>query len=128
MIETAIRSILVNDAAVKAITARCYPVMIPQNPTCPLILYAKISGPRDHHLEGPSGLANPRMQVEAWDATYGGAKKLAEAIRKALDGYTGIVSGVKIGSCLLDSERDIYEPELKVHRTIMDFTIWHTEN
>jgi hypothetical protein len=127
MIETALRSILVNDDTVAALTTRCYPVMLPQNPTYPLILYTKISGERAHHLSGVSGHAHPRFQVEAWAETYTAAKTLAEAIREALDGYMGTDSGVEIGSCLIDSEHDIYEPELKVYRVLQDYMIWHEE-
>jgi len=119
MIESSIRSILVGDTAVKAITTRCYPVTIPQSPTYPLILYTRISGVRDHHFQGPSGIVRTRMQIEAWAETYSGAKTLAAAIRGALDGYTGTA----IGSCLLDNERDIYEPELNVYRVVYDFQI-----
>jgi len=127
MIESALRSILINDATVKAITTRAYPVTIPQSPVYPLILYTKITGMRDHHLRGPSGHAHPRLQVESWSKTYSEAKYLAVAIREALDGYSGTASGVVIGSILIDSERDAYESEIKIYRTIMDFFIWHEE-
>ncbi|MBW2647169.1 MAG: DUF3168 domain-containing protein [Deltaproteobacteria bacterium] len=127
MIESAIRYILVNDATVKAITTRCYPVTIPQSPTYPLILYTKISGDRDHTLRGASGHAHPRFQIEAWADTYTGAKTLADAIRNALDDYTGTVTGTVIGSCLIDSERDMYESEIEVYRVISDWFIWHEE-
>lgn len=128
MIETAIRSILINDIAVSAITTRCYPVMIPQAAQVPLILYQKVSGMRDHVLTGPTGLARPRIQVEAWAETYAGAKELGAAIRKALDGYIGTAAGVEIGSCLIESERDIYESELGVHRVVQDYMIYHKED
>jgi len=127
VIESAIRYILVNDNAVKAITTRCYPVMLPQNPVYPLILYTKISGMRDHHLNGSSGKAHPRFQIDAWGETYAQAKSLAGAIRDALDSYEGTVDTTKIGSCLLISEIDTYESEIKIFRTIMDFIIWHDE-
>jgi hypothetical protein len=127
MIESAIHYILVNDDTVKAITTRCYPVIIPQNPTYPLILYTKISGDRDHVLQGASGHAHPRFQIEAWAETYTGAKTLADAIRNALDDYSGTAAGTKIWSCLIDSERDIYEPEIHVYRTLQDYFIWHEE-
>lgn len=123
MIESSIRSILIADATVKTITTRCYPVTIPQSPTYPLILYTRISGVRDHHFHGPSGIVRTRMQIEAWAETYSGAKTLAAAIRGALDGYTG----TSIGSCLLDNERDIYEPELNVYRVVYDFQILDEE-
>ena len=127
MIETAIRYILINDATVKAITTRCYPVTIPQSPTYPLILYTKITGMRDHHLRGPSGHAHPRFQVEAWSKTYTEAKTLADAIREALDGYAGTVSGTIIRSCLIESERDDYQKAVEVYRELQDYFIWHEE-
>ena len=127
MIETAIRYILINDSTVKDITTRCYPVTIPQSPQYPLILYTKITGMRDHHLQGPSGHAHPRFQVEAWAKTYTEAKTLADAIREALDGYSGTASSTKIGSCLIESEQDIYESEVEAFRVIMDFFVWHEE-
>ena len=126
-IEAAIRGVLVGDTTVKTITTRCYPVMIPPNPTYPLILYTRISGVRDHHLQGPSGIVRTRLQVEAWAETYSGAKTLSEAIRGALDGLTGTKSGVVVGSCLLDNERDIYEPELGVYRIVHDYLILDEE-
>ena len=127
MIETAIHSILINDSTVKDITTRCYPVTIPQSPTYPLILYTKITGMRDHHLQGPNGRAHPRFQIEAWSKTYTEAKTLADAIREALDGYSGTAAGTKIGSCLIESEQDIYESEIEVYRVTSDWFIWHEE-
>ena len=127
MIEAAIRSILIADDTVKALTTRCYPVTIPQSPQYPLILYTKITGMRDHHLQGPNGRAHPRFQIEAWSKTYTEAKALAKAIREALDGYSGTASSTKIGSCLIESERDIYESEIEVYRVIQDYFIWHEE-
>ena len=127
MIEQAIRYILVNDTTVKAITTRCYPVTIPQSPTYPLILYTKISGDRDHALRGASGHAHPRFQVEAWDLTYTAAKTLADAIRNALDDYTGTAAGTVIHSCLIESERDTYESEIEIYRIMQDYMIWHEE-
>lgn len=127
MIESAINYILVNDSTVSAITTRCYPVTIPQSPTYPLILYTKISGMRDHTLGGASGHAHPRFQVEAWAETYSGAKTLADAIRDALDDYSGTVSGTVIHSCLIDSERDVYESEIEIYRVIQDYFVWHEE-
>jgi len=127
MIESALHYILVNDTTVKAITTRCYPVTIPQSPTYPLILYTKISGDRDHALRGASGHAHPRFQVEAWAKTYTAAKTLADAIRNALDDYTGTAAGTVIHSCLIEGEHDTYESEIKVYRIMQDYMIWHEE-
>jgi hypothetical protein len=126
-IEEAIHDILVTDSSVKAITTRCYPSTLPQNPTYPLILYAKVTGERINDLSGPSGMAHPRFQIEAWAETYAAAKSLANAIRVCLNGYRGTSGTVRIGSFLIQSERDIYEPEAACHRVVMDYAIWHNE-
>lgn len=126
-IEEAIHDILVTDSSVKAITTRCYPSTLPQNPTYPLILYAKVTGERINDLSGPSGMAHPRFQIEAWAETYAAAKSLANAIRVCLNGYRGTSGTVWIGSFLIQSERDIYEPEAACHRVVMDYAIWHNE-
>lgn len=127
IIDEAIRDILVNDATVSAITTRCYPVGIPQNPTWPLMVYGKITGVREHSLQGPTGMATPRYQIEAWAETYSGAKSLAKAMREALDGYRGTVGTVRIGSFLIQSERDIYEDAVGCYRVIQDYYIIHNE-
>jgi len=126
-IEEAIREILVANSTVKAITTRIYPSTLPQNPIYPLILYIRISGYRDYTLMGPSGMAHPRFQIEAWAETYAAAKSLANAIRVCLNGYRGTSGTVRIGSFLIQSERDIYEPEAACHRVVMDYAIWHNE-
>jgi len=59
--------------------------------------------------------------------TYTEAKTLADAIREALDGYSGTAAGTKIGSCLIESERDDYQNEIDVHRVIQDYFTWHVE-
>lgn len=126
-VEEALKASLVADSGVKAITTRCYPGDLGQNPTYPLILYFKVTGVRDHCLQGPTGLATPRFQIEAWAETYSEAKALANAIRKALDGKKFTVDTVVISSILIQSERDFYEPAVSCHRIIQDYTVWHNE-
>lgn len=127
VIEQALRSILVADAGVLAITTRVYPNYIPQAPTWPLIVYQKVSGLRDQALSGPTGKAHPRFQIESWAKTYDEGKSLANAIRVALDGNTFTEGAVTIGSSLIQSEWDAYEPDVECHRIVMDFNFWHTE-
>lgn len=126
-IEEAIHDIITLNSTVAAITTRCYPVTLPQSPMLPLVLYTKVTGERDHHLKGASGMAYPRFQVEAWANTYAGAKTLASAIRNALDDYHGTVGTVDIRSILIQSERDTYEDAVECHRVIMDFMVRHIE-
>lgn len=122
-IEQAMHSLI--STAVAATTPRVYPVLIPQGADLPLSVYQKVTGNRDHALGGFTGLTYSRFQIEAWAETYSEAKALMAAIAAALDDYSGTVGTVRIGSCLMQAERDFYEPDAGAHRIIADFTVWH---
>ncbi len=78
-------------------------------------------------LDGPSGLAHPRIQIDVWADTYAAVKAAATQVRLALDGYAGTVDGVVIKAVILNGDGDRYEDHPKRHRVSMDFTIWHQE-
>ena len=126
MIESAIRYILINDATVKAITTRCYPVKLPQSPIYPLILYHFVGGDEDHVLKGTTGISHSRAQVEAWDTSALAAKTLMTAISNALIDYKGTAKGVIITSITAEA-RPIsgYEAGVEAYRYHRDFMIRH---
>lgn len=135
--ELAVLTLLKNAAAVAALVgARIYPLTAPQPPTYPLVTFQRISGVRWRSLSGPSGMAQPRIQVDAYATTYAGAKALATAVRQTLDGYRGpvqVTSGpatyVRVGGCTLESDQDLYETDVnpKLYRVSMDFLVTHDE-
>lgn len=130
MSELAVYTILKDTAAVSALVAgRVYPVQAPQNPTYPLVTYQRISAVRVRSVDGPSGLAQPRIQVDAYATTYAGAKALAAAIRGALDGYRGTAGGVRVGGVSLLSDIDFFEEDVdpKLYRVSMDYLVTHDE-
>ena len=86
---------------------RIYPMKAPQDAALPYITYQQISADRDHVLDGPSGLAINRYQFNHWATTYGGAKRLFEAVRKFFDGYTGTVASRQIQAVQSQTETDI---------------------
>lgn len=127
-VEELIRYTLINDTAVKAIIAsRCYPVLIPQDPTYPLIVYYRLSGLPDNTLTGSPVLTYSRFQIEAWANTYSAAKSLAGAISDALNAKTYSGTGMSIGSIVQQGERDSYEEPVSCYRVMLDFTLWHTQ-
>ena len=86
-----LRTILLADEDVAAITTRIYP-RAPQTPTFDFITIQKISGDQDALLD----YAHPHMQVTAWAETYEDGETLATAIRQALQRYEGIVAGMTV--------------------------------
>ena len=101
-----IRTILLADVDVAAITTRIYP-RVPQTPTFPLITIRKISGDQDMLLD----YAHPRMQVTAWAATYEAGEELATAIRQVLQRYRGVVAGMTVERIVFLNDVHIYDPE-----------------
>jgi len=128
--ESALRTYILAGGAVDALVSdRMYPGKMPQEPTLPLLVYQRVSGPREHDMDGAAGIANPRIQIDAWATTYAGVKTLATAVRKRLDGYSGDVGSpaVNVIVAMLLNDRDLYDAETELWRISMDFEIMHYE-
>lgn len=132
-IETAIYSILVQDATINGlVSTRIYPNLIPQGKAMPAITYQQISGVRDAVMDGPTGLVAARFQINCWAKKYNDAKELTEAVRKELDGYSGTVNSRKIEVIMLEDEGDMPQilpgtDVLKRHGKRLDFIVWFKE-
>ena len=108
---------------------RVYPQLADENATLPFLVFQRISGPRVPDLAGPTGLAQPRFQVDAYSESYLTAKNVATQVRLALDGYSATVDGVMIHGVTFVDERDLFESatDPKLHRVSMDFRVSHDE-
>lgn len=132
-IEKAIVSKLVGTSAVNnLISGRIYPLQLPQTPTLPAITFQRVDGPREHHFEGASGIAHPRIQIDTYARTYPEVVELAKQVRIALDGFDGAVGTVNIKGAWLRGDHDMDDglsDELVVdqYRRTLDFVIWHDE-
>ena len=109
------------------VTARIYPILLPQNYTAPAMTYQRISGPRLQHLDGPAGRAMPRIQFDIYAANYSAAKAIADALRSALDGTTGLMGTVDVGQCTIGTDFDGYTDDTDTYRITMDFIFSHVE-
>ena len=74
---------------------------------------------------GPDGLAESRVQVDAWAETYGAAKATARAVCAAMEG-AGAPDG-PIRAAFKATERDLSEADGRLARISLDFIIWHEE-
>lgn len=124
--EEALFAILSNDAGVTAIVGdRIYPLQTPEEGQYPALSYWRVDGPREHALDGPAGLARPRMQVDAWANDFRTAKAAIEAVIEALDGYRGTVAGVSIVGILALNDHDIFEPSTRTYHVAADFEVMY---
>ena len=127
-IRPALRAYLLTDAGIAAVVAtRIYPIKIPQGVNQASIVYTRISGRGDYHMGGPSGLAMPRYQLDAWAPKADDATALANLIKDRIDGFRGIMGAGPVaitvqGVFILD-EREDYDDTVKLHRMSRDHAI-----
>lgn len=128
MIEAELRDHLV--ANVPTVSGRVYPVLLPQSPTYPALTYQLISDPRGHTHDGPDGLVDARYQITTWAPreAYADVKATADAVRIALDGFTGIWGAFFVGLIFHDGGVDLYDPDVEVHHNATDYIIRYQEN
>lgn len=130
--EEALRTFLLAGTDLAALVGtRVHWVRSPQAAASPRIVLYRISGLRDMHMQGPSGLVASRVQVDCIGSSYSSAKTLARIVEARLSGYSGTAGGIRFEGAFLVGERDDFEdtdtPD-KLFRTSLDFNIWHKEN
>ena len=126
-----IRKVLMDDAAVVALVGtRVYPKILPQNPGLPAITYQRISRVAvADNLQGAGSLARPRVQVDAWAKTDADAITVGAAVRRRLNGFRGPVTGEgDVRRIALETNQDLYDAELLLHRHSADYFVWHEED
>jgi len=129
VIEEAVYSRLNKYASVSAlVSGRIYPLVLEQNTSYPAITYTKVASVHIHDLDGSAGLANPTFQVDSWAYTYPEARNLSDAVRRALQGYSGSpYTGTVVSGIYLTGERHFYDSEVKIYRVSADYEVWHSE-
>jgi hypothetical protein len=97
---------------------RVYPQIAPDNVERPYIVYQRVTQNVENVLSGRTGLTNTRLQVDVYASTYAQAQQIATAVAGLMDGWA--LPNVQILA------QDIYESDVKLHRVIADYSIWHT--
>jgi Protein of unknown function (DUF3168) len=111
--------------------ARVYPVRLPQGIKLASIVYTRISGQGDYTMAGASGYARPRYQIDAWSPDPDAAGRLANAVKAALDGFTGAIgtgaNAVFVQGVFIADEREDYDDTVQMYRVSRDYFIHHEE-
>lgn len=99
----------------------------------PAITFRKISEVHDHNLDGGSGCARARIQIDCWSPTAAVAENVAEQIRLALQGYAGSIGDIEATSVVLDNV--IHMPEAPIDSSdnwrfhiVCDFLVIYRES
>jgi hypothetical protein len=126
--EEALIAKLLTDSGVAALVGtRIHPGVRPQGSALPAIVFNMIWANPSYSDDGEDGIAEARVQLDCWGATYTEAKTLARAVKRALSAFGGMSAGVRFRYITLDLEHDIQEAggnaESYPFRTSLDFII-----
>jgi hypothetical protein len=127
-IEEALRAKLAATAGVTAlVSTRIYPMGTKQltNIDQEMIGFETVAGRPEYDHDGEAGIATVRWSVQAHSPTYAGAKAIASAVKAALSGFQGTVSGVRIGMCHCVATEDVTDPEARQQVVAVDFRVMY---
>lgn len=109
------------------VSTRIYPNELPQEPDLPAVVYHRITGARTETTGNDSQLAHPMFQLDAYAATYSAVKAVAEQLRLALQGYSGLWDATPVSAVRFLGDMDMIEPETGEHRVSIEIEVWHEE-
>lgn len=98
--------------------ARVSPLTVADGTPRPYITYQRISAQPENVLSGSTGLINTRVQMDIYADTYAQAQSVAAAVAALMAGWT--LQNVS------NAASDIYEAEVKLHRVLLDYSVWHS--
>lgn len=122
---------LTQDPAVAAIiSGRLFKSRITSNTKTPCARYWRVSGDRPYSHDGATNLPTVRIQVDCYHTIESKASALAEAIRRALDGFStpGVMGGdggVRVDEITVGEALDGWDEDLERYVCSIDVEILH---
>lgn len=105
--ETVIRNALVSDSDFTSIAGhRVYPNLAPADTVLPFAIWRRTGVRREQTLGAPVGVPKVIVELQLISETYFTCRKLADASRAILDGFSGTFDNTVVSLCRLDSESD----------------------
>ena len=128
--EQALIAKLLADGGISALVGnRVFPISRDQASALPAVTFGTVSNVPIYTNDGEAGIAEARMQIDCWGASYPSAKLTAQAVKSALSAFFGTVEGVVFQYVLLDGERDSREGGSNAaeyqFRTQLDFRVFY---
>lgn len=126
-----ILAFLKSKTAIKAIVGRkIYAGHAPSGASLPYITFSRVSEPPHHHMKAAAGIASPTFQIDSWGKNSKVVSELSEAIRNAIDGFTGLmgtndVRVARITASFDDEEEQKNGSQRPAYRVTQDILIWY---
>lgn len=126
-IEEGIRAYLTSSPLPLAVGMRVYSQRAPAKPTTPYIVFSRIAvSPLMTHYGAPDTIRRT-IQFSVFAATQSEALGIADALRKMLDGYKGLMGSVAVRAVFWRNEQYFYEDFTNLHHVPLDFEFQYVE-
>lgn len=119
--EASLYAHLSQDAGIAALAGEeIFPVVNPRDTAVyPYITYARVSAVPQTDFDGANGnLINEHVQIDVWALTYDEARALADAV------ITRLATAASSFQSVVNFDQDLYEPETKSYRVLIDANCW----
>jgi hypothetical protein len=117
-----IRSILLEDSDVTAITQNIFPI-VTDKAELPYILYRRTSLAHNTTKAKQPGADTVQIEVLCFTSKYGVGIDLAEAVRAALDYSQGEEDGLVMRSCVLSDSEEAWQDDAYVQQLVFSVKI-----
>ncbi len=105
--EAVLRTALVGTTAVTSlVSSRIYPVLAPASAALPFVTWRRSGIEREQTLGGPMGMPRVSVEYSIYGTTYEEARRVADAMRRVLDGYGGTADNTEVKQTSLEDESD----------------------
>jgi Protein of unknown function (DUF3168) len=105
--------------SVSSLGGRVYPNVAPDKPTTPYAVYTRVASVPTNTLADGQPIQQTRLQVDYYATSYSAVQSAA------LAGQAALLSAFPSMTQQLD--QDLYEAEVKLHRVMHDYSVWHTQ-
>lgn len=105
--ESVIWNVLISDASVTSLVGhKIYPHLAQAGDDFPFITWRRTGISREQTLGNPMGVPTVSLSLSIYAASYLSSRKIADAVRNALDGYGGSFDNTEVKRASLTSESD----------------------
>lgn len=95
------------------------------NQKYPCIVISRVGNSRTMTHGGHAGISKPKFQISCFGKDKDTVDILADYVIDATDGYSGLMSGLRVDSCFHLNDIESYEPETQIYHVPIDIEINH---
>jgi len=119
---------LLNDAGVAAVFgSRIHVGTADQGTSNPYVVINITYALGSYSMSGEDDFTEASIQVDGYTSRASERAQGAVALRRALGGASGTVSGVPIQGCFFKGRSDTYDDKDKLYRASLDFDVYYEE-